>query len=87
MQESGAIGLVIMNEKPLRWEEDELVRMGEDEKNAFNAGNGGACEELTTIPSVFVSYESGSALLALARNGSVLVDINAWGEYMGWNGE
>ena len=29
--------MVIMNEKPLRWEEDE--------KNAFNVGNGGACDE------------------------------------------
>ena len=45
MQESGAIGVVIMNQKPLRWEEDELVRMGEDVKNAFNVGNGGACDE------------------------------------------
>ena len=79
--------MVIMNQKPLRWEEDELVRMGEDEKNAFNVGNGGACDEYITIPSVFVSYESGSALLALARNGGVLVDINARGECMGWNGE
>ena len=45
MQESGAIGVVIMNQNPLRWEEDELVRMGEDEKNAFNVGNGGVCDE------------------------------------------
>ena len=44
MQESGAIGVVIMNQKPLRWEEDELVRMGEDEKNAFNVGNGDVCD-------------------------------------------
>ena len=44
MQESGAIGVVIMNQKPLRWEEDELVRMGEDERNAFNAGDGGVCD-------------------------------------------
>ena len=36
--------MVIMNQKPLRWEEDELVRMGEDEKNAFNAGDGGVCD-------------------------------------------
>ena len=55
--------MVIMNEKPLRWEEDE--------KNAFNVWSGGACEELITIPSVFVSYESGSALLELARSGNV----------------
>ena len=55
--------MVIMNEIPLRWEEDV--------KNAFNMGNGGVCDELITIPSVFVSYESGSALLELARNGSV----------------
>ena len=45
LQESGAIGVVIMNQKPLRWEEDELVRMGEDVKNAFNVGNGGGCDE------------------------------------------
>ena len=44
LQESGAIGVVIMNEKPLRWEEDELVRMGEDEKNTFNVGNGDVCD-------------------------------------------
>ena len=31
------IGVVIMNQKPLRWEEDV--------KNAFNVGNGGACDE------------------------------------------
>ena len=36
--------MVIMNQKPLRWEEDELVRMGEDEKNAFNAGNADVCD-------------------------------------------
>ena len=28
--------MVIMNQKPLRWEEDE--------KNAFNVGNGGVCD-------------------------------------------
>ena len=39
---------------------------------------------MITIPSVFVSYESGSALLELARNGSVVVDINARGECMDW---
>ena len=33
--------MVIMNQKPLRWEEDELVRMGEDEKNVFNVLSGG----------------------------------------------
>ena len=31
------ISVVIMNEKPLRWEEDV--------KNAFNVGNGDVCEE------------------------------------------
>ena len=35
------------------------------------------CDGYTTIPSVFVLYESGS----------VVVDINARGECMGWNGE
>ena len=71
--------MVIMNGKPLQWEEDE--------KNAFNVGNGYVCDGYITIPSVFVPYESGSALMTLARRGSVLVDINARGECMGWNGE
>ena len=29
--------MVIMNQKPLRWEDDV--------KNAFNVGNGGICDE------------------------------------------
>ena len=37
LQENGAIGVVIMNEKPLRWEEDV--------KSAFNVGDGGVCNE------------------------------------------
>ena len=57
--------MVIMNEKPLRWEEDV--------KNTFNVGNGGVCDGSITIPSVFVSYESRSALLEMARSGLCVV--------------
>ena len=37
--------MVIMNQKPLRWEEDELVRMGEDTSHAFNVRDGEVYDE------------------------------------------
>ena len=31
VESAGGIGVIVMNQKPLRWEEDKLIRMGKSE--------------------------------------------------------
>ncbi|KAK8818492.1 hypothetical protein WA577_003795, partial [Blastocystis sp. JDR] len=69
LQQAGVIGVVIMNQKPLRWEEETLIRMGESPSESFNI----------TIPSVFISYADGLIIQSKAGSNATLT-ISSVGE-------
>lgn len=71
LQKAGAIGVVVMNQKPFRYEGDLLSVMN----------NATALPEEITIPSIFITYASGSAILSLLNQGiSVNATISKEGE-------
>lgn len=70
-----------MNQKPLRWEEDGLVKMGQSDDDSFNVNNICIFYDQITIPSVFIHYEDGLEIQRLLyANDSLFVEINKTGE-------
>ncbi|KAK8802559.1 hypothetical protein WA171_006238, partial [Blastocystis sp. BT1] len=70
IQHAGAIGAVIMNQKPLRWEGEMLSIMN----------NATEISEDVTIPSVFTGYQSGQSILQALQQFEVTATISSEGQ-------